>query len=309
MSITAFLLIVTSAFFHATWNIIAKKNKMTWLFYTLLASTCWLVWFHVLIWTPVPYSQLSWKFWCWILGSTTVAELFYCGGVCYCYRRLEMSVAYPMMRALPVLSVALITTLLGFGAPLSLTVGLGMTVVFIGCLMMPLKKFSDFSIRKYLNSGMLAIIIAALGTTGYTICDSQAQKAMAECIAASGLDISKTVMSLSYYIIRLTILCTFFWSWQLIIPSTRRIMKESIPKMLPHALPAGVFASGCYILALISMQYVTNVSYVQVFRQMGLVLGMLGSVIFLKEKLTVTKVAGVILIVGGLVMTVIEKLL
>ena len=54
-----------------------------------------------------------------------------------------------------------------------------------------------------------------------------------------------------------------------------------------------------------AMNYVTNVSYVQAFRQVGLVLGVLGGIILLGEKFTPPKIAGVLMITGGLVITVI----
>ncbi len=49
---------------------------------------------------------------------------------------------------------------------------------------------------------------------------------------------------------------------------------------------------------------VTNVSYVQAFRQMSLPVGMLLGIIFLKEKCTLTKVVGITFIIGGLIITV-----
>ena len=72
-----------------------------------------------------------------------------------------------------------------------------------------------------------------------------------------------------------------------------------------EALLAGFFASLCYSLVLVAMNYVTNVSYVQVFRQLGLPIGMGLGVLILKEHCTWTKVIGVILILSGLAISVI----
>ena len=65
-----------------------------------------------------------------------------------------------------------------------------------------------------------------------------------------------------------------------------------------------MFAGLTYILVLMAMNYVTNVSYVQAFRQLGLVVGMLEGIFILKERCTLTKVTGIVLIVSGLVLTV-----
>ena len=60
-------------------------------------------------------------------------------------------------------------------------------------------------------------------------------------------------------------------------------------------------ATSAYILVLLAMHFVTNVSYVQAFRQMSLPLGAFLGIAFLKEKATSPKLAGLTLIVGGLI--------
>ena len=64
---------------------------------------------------------------------------------------------------------------------------------------------------------------------------------------------------------------------------------------------AGVFISLAYGLVLLAMCHVTNVSFVQAFRQMSLPLGVLAGILFLKESCTAGKIAGTALIVGGLI--------
>ena len=66
---------------------------------------------------------------------------------------------------------------------------------------------------------------------------------------------------------------------------------------------AGVFTASAYILVLLAMNRVSNVCYIQAFRQMSLPLGMLAGVFILKESCSVPKIIGIILVVGGLIMT------
>ncbi|MBO5695856.1 MAG: multidrug transporter, partial [Lentisphaeria bacterium] len=69
---------------------------------------------------------------------------------------------------------------------------------------------------------------------------------------------------------------------------------------------AGFAACMCYVLVLLAMNYVTNVSFVQAFRQIGLVFGMAGGFIFLKEKCTITKIVGIVLILSGLAISILN---
>ena len=69
----------------------------------------------------------------------------------------------------------------------------------------------------------------------------------------------------------------------------------------------GICASGTYVLVLIAMNYVTNVSYVQVCRQLGLPIGMAAGILVLKERSTPVKWVGVALILIGFAVAVLLK--
>ena len=62
-----------------------------------------------------------------------------------------------------------------------------------------------------------------------------------------------------------------------------------------------MFSSSAYALILLAMGFVTNVSYIQAFRQMSLPLGVLAGVFILKEPCSQAKLIGIILIVAGLI--------
>ena len=218
------------------------------------------------------------------------------------YKRMEMATAYPVMRALPIILTALATSLLGWGKPLTMYSCIGFFIVFVGALLIPLNHFSDFKLSQYLNRNTFFILVVACGTTGYTIFDSQATAALKNSLP----DISAPVRSLSYYSTRGLLLSSTLWVISLILPPLRReIAQFKDFHMLKSGLMAGFFASLCYSLVLVAMNYVSNVSYVQVFRQLGLPIGMGLGVLILKEHCTWTKVVGVILILSGLAISVI----
>jgi drug/metabolite transporter (DMT)-like permease len=70
-----------------------------------------------------------------------------------------------------------------------------------------------------------------------------------------------------------------------------------------HPYLAGVFAALAYVLILIAMNFVSNVSFVQAFRQLSLPLSALLGYLILKEKVTPLRWLGLLLIMGGLVLS------
>ena len=175
-----------------------------------------------------------------------------------------------------------------------------MAVVFAGCLLMPLKQFSDFKLRNYLNRGMLYILSVAVGTTLYTIFDSWAQAVMRESFP----DVSKPVISLTYYSFRAPTVATLFWGLTFSVRPWRDEAVSLWRKRSYLPIAAGVCSSLTYVLVLTAMNFVTNVSYVQAFRQIGLLIGMLEGIFILKETCTMPKVAGIALILSGLALSV-----
>ena len=294
MTLLAFVLIVLSAMFHATWNLIAKKTTMTVPFYTILCIMGALVWAHVQFWTPVAVWKLPFNFWCMIIGTVSF-DVLYCFSLVLIYKKMEMATAYPMMRSLPILLTALTTAVFGLGSAIGWVRGFGFFVVFAGALLMPLKTFSQMKISAYFNWKMFYVLMAACGTTGYTVFDSQGVK----IIRSLYPDVMPVKISLTYYSTRaiflsltLVVICCF-------LAEARAVFKEYYQKRNFYPVVAACCSSSTYILVLIAMNYVTNVSYVQVCRQFGLPLGMLAGILVLKEKSTVTKWVGVSLILIG----------
>ena len=235
------------------------------------------------------------------MACSVASDVLYCSGLVRAYRTMEMSTAYPMMRSLPLLITAAVTTIFGLGKPLSGMAICGMAVVFVGCLFMPLADFKNFRWSNYINVHLLFILLVACGTTGYTVFDSQAQAILRSAVT----DVSKPVLSLTYYSSRGILLSITLVSIMLSLKSERENLRRFIKERNFNPVFAGLFATCAYSLVLIAMNYVSNVSYVQVFRQIGLLVGVAGGIIILKERCSAPKIIGSLLIVSGLVMTVI----
>ena len=299
MTPLAFLLIVFSAGLHASWNLMAKRSSMCIAFYAVLALFSCMVWQHVWFWTPVHYFSLPPLFYLCIAG-VICCEGIYCTWLAKTYRTMEISTAYPMMRALPLIIIPVIMALTGWGKPLSFCAVSGLLIVFTGCLLMPLKDFSDFHLKNYINKRMLSILLVACGIAGYTILDSQGQAVLRSAYP----ELSKPTVSLSYYVFRGTLLTIVLFAVLFNNREERKNLAEYIRKRNWVPALAGIFSSLTYSSVLVAMNYVTNVTYVQIFRQMGLVIGVAGGIIILKERCTATKITGVTLILLGLAVSV-----
>lgn len=299
MTLFAFILIVLSAGLHASWNLIAKRSTMSVAFYAVICMTAASFWLHTQLWTPVDVPGLPKLFFVYLLCSI-FSDLCYCLGLVRAYRTMEMSTAYPMMRSLPLLLTAAVTSMAGWGAPLTPLALAGMAIVFVGCMMMPLKDFSSFKWKDYVSSKMFFVFVVACGTTGYTIFDSQAQQVLREACP----DLAKPVVSMTFYSTRGIFLSTLMGIAVLLFPGEKQNFAAFFKERNWRPFAAGAFASLTYILVLIAMNYVSNVSYVQVFRQLGLIFGLLGGILILKERPALPKFIGVALIITGLVITV-----
>ncbi|MBO4631146.1 MAG: EamA family transporter, partial [Lentisphaeria bacterium] len=118
-------------------------------------------------------------------------------------------------------------------------------------------------------------------------------------------DISSPLRSLTYYSTRGLALSSTLWLICLLFKANRQdLLAFRDRKQLKQGMLAGIFASFSYLLVLCAMNYVTNVSYVQVFRQLGLPIGMGLGVLILKERCTLIKVIGMVLILVGLAVSV-----
>lgn len=298
----AAFLITLSAALHATWNMLVKKSRTGLAIYAVLCTVGAAWTFPVRFFTPLGFFSQPPAFYGW-LALMLVSEFSYAYGLLASYRRLDMSVAYPVMRSLPILMLAGLTAVFGFGKPLSPTAVSGMCLAFAGCLVLPFSSFSEFRLSRYFDKSFVFVFFVALGTTGYTLCDSQAQKVMVEAARAAGVEAPKAVLSVTYYSYRSLLLASAMW---VAVLCGRRSRAEAAALWENRSwtpLVAGCCSSMTYVLVLVAMHFVTNVAYVQAFRQVGLLFGLAEAVFVLKERCTAPKLLGTAMILSGLALS------
>ena len=148
MSGLVILLILCSTFMHAGWNLLARKQRNEEVFFNRMLFITVLIGSLPAVLDALMSGMLSGKVWAYVVGSGLCCAIYYfC--LAQAYRSSDFSVVYPVARAIPVL-------LIGFGDVLrgrNLTAmgWIGVLLISLGCLLAPLRCFSEVNIRRYLR--------------------------------------------------------------------------------------------------------------------------------------------------------------
>ena len=296
MNLTAFLLLLVSVFMHAAWNFLGKKESPSSAFFFLTAVSGTLFCLPFMFFSGVDFFAIPAKFWLILLCSLAF-NLTYFISLAGGYRNGDISLVYPLGRSLPVILTAIITQVLHIGGkPLSANAMIGMFILFVGCVILPLQKWNDFKLKTYFSKIFFWILLISFGTTGYTIFDSMDMKIL------KGLHFNSELLRAIFFMGVADVFISAGLFWAVIFSKHERSELKRISRSWTPYI-AGIFTASAYILVLIAMNQVTNVCYIQAFRQMSLPLGMLAGVFILKESCSIPKIVGIILIVSGLVMT------
>jgi drug/metabolite transporter (DMT)-like permease len=298
MTTTAAILLFISAFTHAGWNFISKKENPTQAFYLVANSigVFFILPFLFYYWGLIHYIPSS----VWVI---VVLSGFFLAGyleaLAGAYRAGDISIAYPLARSLPVILVFLLTLFLGKGQPLSAWFVIGMIIIVTGCIILPLKALGEFQLRRYLNKCCFLAVLAAAGIAAYTVADDVALRHLREL---PGNPMGPVEGTLVYMVVE-GISCSL---WQCLFVSLNRRERQRMPEVIQsYKGAAAITGIGIYLgwgLVLISMNFVSNVSYVAAFRQLSIPLGAIFGMALLKEPRYLSKIFGIATIFIGLVL-------
>lgn len=263
MTSLAILLVLSSAFTHALWNLVAKRAiggiSFIWLFATL----------EVILYFPIILLMLSTNNvtiglieWVMIIGSA-VLHLAYFVALTRGYQVADLSIVYPLSRGIgPLLSTVAAVILLSERPSLIALVGtLLITVGIIGLTGDP-RKFRD----KNLGTGLFYAGLTGLAIAGYTIWDSY---------TVSYIKLSPIIFQWGITLFRLLILT----------PIALRQMgdiKLAWQKDKWKAMFVAIFSSLSYVLMLFALSF-SQVSYVAPLRSISILMGVLLGALVLKE--------------------------
>jgi drug/metabolite transporter (DMT)-like permease len=232
--------------------------------------------------------------------ATGVAQAVYFFGLAGAYRRGDMSLAYPLARALPVLLVAAISLALGRGAGIGFLGLAGMILIAAGCIMLPHPNFREIRLREYADIVVLMALIAAVGTTGYTLIDDQALRQLRAMPDSRLSNIEVTLLFIALQTISTALMLGI--AALLVRPERRQlpvVLRD--PSIVMFGLVTGVVIMATYGLVLTSMAYVSNVSYVAAFRQLSIPIGAMLGIALQHEPRHLPKLIGIGVVSVGLV--------
>ena len=298
MQSQAILLIVISAFTHAGWNLVGKHERPTLTFFMVALS------FGCLALLPVVWSQLhliaQFPKAVWIpLLAGGVFQTLYHASLAGAYRCGELSVVYPMARALPLVFVAMGSILLGRGSEISMLCLGGCLLIVAGCLVLPLATFRDFKPSSWLNASAPLALAAALATVGYSFMDDHCMRLISDHLQGES---STFRLALLYLFIQTVIALAMMIPPAISNASERAEVTRLTPKRLRNAIVTGLGIVGTYSLVLTAMTYASDVTYIVAFRQLSIPIGAILGVVLLGEKQTIPKAVGLGTISIGLLL-------
>ncbi|MGP9764133.1 drug/metabolite transporter [Halomonas sp. AOP13-D3-9] len=294
MSPAALALVLVSVCMHAGWNVLGKRNAPSLASFALAYGAGGAVMLPLVLLGP-SLAALPIAFWGW-LALSGLCQMLYMGGLAWAYARGEVSVLYPIARALPVVLVPLISIALLGSRVLDRWDGLGMVLVVVGALCLPLSHPEARRLSTYLTPAMGFALLAAAGTVGYSLIDKQALGLM-QGAGHSGLTAGAVFMVLQA-------LMTLTWAVPLLamLPAERRRLPALRQQGLAMLAATGLMMTCTYGLVLIALALTDEVSYVVALRQLSIPVGVLMGVLWLKEPASRAKALGTLVMLAGLVL-------
>ena len=270
MSLPIFGLVLLAAVLHALWNAVVRGAGDKLLTTILVAAVGALVGIAVLPFLP-PMAPGAWAY----LGVSAVLEIAYYALVAVAYRHAEMSRAYPLMRGIPPLLVAVVSTaFLGTGlAPLEWT-GVGLISAGILTMLVGGRGSGD-------RRGIAFAIVNAVVIACYTLTDG------------IGVRVSGSPIAYTMWIFVLTGVPLAAWALL-----RRPDIVAYARRNWGYGVGGGLGTLASYGLVLYAMT-AAPVPLVAALRETSILFGTAIAALVLRERVTPVRVVAVLIIAAG----------
>ncbi len=298
MTLIALLLVTVSAFTHAFWNFLSKRQNPQAAFFLMASIASAVILSPILIIFEDGLAAIPSIVWGLIAATGAVQAIYYIF-LAAAYRSGDLSHAYPLARSLPVVLVALVSVMLGRGSQIHPLAYVGFAAVTIGCILLPLPKFSDIHPRQYRHKWVLFALLAATCITGYTLLDDQSLRILRSLSETPLSNFGWALLFGELEAISISLFLTvFLLSWG---PERRALTQARGPEWRTAAV-MGLIITSTYGLVLLAMAYVSNVSYVLAFRQLSIPIGAALGILVRKEVAYPPKLVGIGVVAVGLIL-------
>jgi drug/metabolite transporter (DMT)-like permease len=280
------LLVLASTFMHAGWNLLSTYERSERTFYKRMLIAVIGIGLVPAVISEFLTRSITPLAWLCLVGSGFCAAV-YLFGLARGYELTDFTVVYPLARALPVIFVAFADVLRG--RYLTQWGWVGILFVSFGCLLVPLKSFTDIHLKNYFNRASIWVLLAAMGSVGYTLLDKYA----AELVQPG----AGTAARYGYFYYLLTYMPYIFF-----LRAFRKSNAEKPVAGWKLAIIAGILGFGAYWLILWAYQLVPNASYIVAFRQFSIVIGAIIAFKIYGDEGVAVRMTGAMLITFGLIL-------
>jgi len=271
---------------HASWNLLARFEGSERDFYNKMLITMITLGLIPAVISEFYSGSMTPFAWLCVVGSGFSAG-FYLFFLARAFESSDFTIVYPVARALPVIFVAFADVLRG--RYLTTAGWVGVLLVATGVIFVPLRSFRDFSLQKYFNRSTLWMLLAAMGTVGYTVLDKLAAE-----IIQPGLDSAARYAAFYFSISFLPYLVLLN-----VVKKKGEIIK---PVGWRLAIPAAILSFVAYGLILWSYQLSPYAGYIVAFRQFSIVIGAALAFMIFKEHGIAVRLTGALMISIGLIL-------
>ena len=289
MTLLASFLILLYCIGHSYWNFLVKKSDNPQIMLVLIAMGSWILFFPIaLIYLFInPISLQSWIF---ILINADL-QVFYYAFLGKAYKLADLSIVYPLARGSAVFFIPL-WGILFLNESISSTALFGIFMVFIGLLFISIIPIinKDLLITRNLIIGIILSILVGLNISFYTIVDKKAVSAVNPFIYPILITIGGSLGAIM-----------FTGSKNKIVDLRLHFQKNYSTVIVGSTVMYFAYSVMLYALN------ISKMSYAATARELTIIVGIIWSYFFLKEKITFTRFLSIVIIFCGAVIISFSK--
>jgi drug/metabolite transporter (DMT)-like permease len=275
LTIGVFTLVLIAALCHAIWNTIIKLSPDKSLETSLMNLSGSLIAIPAVLYFGIPESEV----WIFLLGSL-ILHIAYYYSLSGAYQWGDMSLTYPIMRGMAPFFLLLITSIFAF-EPLLLSSIIGVCLLCSGIVFLGIDSARVLNHKKAILFALLNALVIAL----YTIVDGLGVRASHDVFAYIAMFIFIDGIIYSSFVIYRR-------------QKSSQHLKQYMINRWPYFSLGAIATTGSYGIALWAMSE-APISLVSALREVSVLFAVFIAWVYLKEKLSKQRIAGVVLVLLG----------